>query len=175
MFLHHLDATPASLLRLDDGRQVRLRQVGPGDREGLRELYSGLSADSRRRRFLGAAPGLTPKQLRYLTDLDHVEHEAVAAIDPRTGTLIAEGRYAPWPGRDRTADVAIVVADTLQGLHLGSALAADIVERARRNGVRLLTASTLAENAAARAILSRLGFRTVGRGRGVLDLELALA
>ena len=108
-------------------------------------------------------------------DVDGVTHGAFAAIDPRTGAIVGEARYAPWPGRESVADLAVTVADELQRRRIGTALAAATVEAARAHGVRTLTASTLWENVPARALLRRLGFRPTGSEDGVVELELDLA
>jgi RimJ/RimL family protein N-acetyltransferase len=164
-----------SLLPLDDRRTLAIRPVRHDDGPRLGSLYASLSDESRRRRFLGTPPRLSERELRYLTEIDHRTHVALAAVDPRTGELLAEGRYAPWTDRERTADLALTVADALQGRRVGTTLARALVERARDNDVALLTGSTMGENAAARAIMRRLGFQAVGRSRGVVDYELRLA
>ena len=65
-----------------------------------------------------------------MTEIDHVDHEAIVAID--------DGRLDRRRGAVRDvhdppgiADFAIVVADGLQHMGLGTALAVRIVERAR--------------------------------------------
>ena len=70
--------------------------------------------------------------------------------------------------------VAVEVADELQGMGIGTALARRVVRRARANGFALLTATALWENRPARALLRRLGFHARGSTGGVIDLELEL-
>jgi RimJ/RimL family protein N-acetyltransferase len=118
---------------------------------------------------------LTGAALRDLTDLDHVTRAAIAAVDVATGAIVAEGRYATWSDCPHKADLALVVADDLQGRRIGTTLGLAMVRHARRSGVAALTASTLSDNLRARSILRRLGFRSVDRSHGVIDLELALA
>ena len=75
---------PDGFLRapLKDGGELIIRPVEPEDKALLAQAYSGLSPDSRRRRFLAAPNRLTDEDLRYLTELDHLRHEALAGIDP---------------------------------------------------------------------------------------------
>jgi acetyltransferase len=153
---------------------VHLRPLAARDGAAFARFVEGLSAESRNRRFLGPKPRLTAKEVAYLTDVDGVRHGAFAAIDPRTGAIVGEARYAPWPGRESVADIAVTVADELQGRRIGTSLAGATVEAARVHGVRTLTASTLWENVPARALLRRLGFRPIGSGDGVVELELEL-
>ena len=161
-------------LVLADGRRLRVRPIGPEDRERLAGLFARLSDESRYRRFLGPKRTLTAGELTRLTDIDHVTHEALAAIDPHDCSIVGVARYARWEGHDGVADISVAVADDLHGRGIGGALVGRIVQRARANGVRRLTASTLWENAPARALLKRLAFGVRQSGH-VLDLELDLA
>ena len=165
---------PADTLVLADGTRVRLRPLGSADRDGLAALFARLSPESRYRRFLSPKPSLTARELVYLTDIDRFHHEAVAAVDPRDGSIIGVGRYVRFADRPNVADVGFEVADELQGIGIGTALATHIVEHARANGVTLLTASTLWDNRPARAILRGLGFRACASEGSVIELELAL-
>jgi RimJ/RimL family protein N-acetyltransferase len=159
---------------IPDGTPLHIRPLGRDDRAALQAFFARLSPESRRRRFLTPKPEVLPRELTYLTDIDHVRHEALAAIDAR-GAIVAEGRYAAWSGREDTAEFAIAVLDELQGRRIGTTVAAAAVARARTNGFARLTASTLWENSPARALLRGLGFHAVGSEGGVLELELTLA
>jgi GNAT superfamily N-acetyltransferase len=83
-----------------------------------------------------------------------------------------------WPdmasGPDATASRSSPprVVDDWQGRGIGRALTARIIERARANGMIRLTASALADNRPALALLRELGFRTSGHAHGVAELEL---
>jgi RimJ/RimL family protein N-acetyltransferase len=168
-------ASDSLALVLADGTHLRFRPIGPDDRDGLAALFARLTPESRRRRFLSPKPELTPRELRYLTDIDHVNHEAIAAIDECDGSIVGVGRYAQFAHRAGVADVAVAVADELQGMGIGTALARRTVQRARENGFTLLTATTLWENRPARALLRRLGFCARTSHRGEIELELKLA
>jgi RimJ/RimL family protein N-acetyltransferase len=160
-------------LVLADGTVLRIRAVGRDDRDGLAALFARLTPESRRRRFLGPKPRLTTRELVYLTDIDHVTHDALAAVDARDGSIVGVGRYAGWDGADGPAEVAVAVADDMQRRGIGAALAARIVQRARSNGVACLEATTQWDNWPARALLRRLAFRLRTSGQ-VLELDLAL-
>ena len=127
------------------------------------------------RRFLSPKPQLSGRELTYLTDVDHVTHEALAAFDSR-GQIVAVARYAAWrPDSLDAAEIAVTVLDSLQRRGIGSALAGLIVERAEANGFARLTASTFWENVAARSLGARLGFRFTGSANGIVDYQLQLA
>ena len=151
-----------------------LRPMCISDREGLRTLFARLSPESRRRRFLTGKPELSARELTYLTDVDHVRHEALSAIDPADGSIVGVARYATWPGRAGAADVAIEVADDLHRNGVGLMLAEALIRRARENGIIVLTATTLWENHAARSLARRVGFRARASAGNELELELQL-
>lgn len=117
---------------------------------------------------------LTPRELVYLTDLDHVTHEAIAAVDQRDGSIVGVARYAQFADRVDVADVAFTVVDELQGMGIGTVLARCLVDRAHANGFTLLTATTLWENRPARALLRGLRFRARASHSGEIELELEL-
>jgi GNAT superfamily N-acetyltransferase len=137
-------------------------------------LFARLSFESRRRRFLSAKPVLTPRELAYLTDIDHVGHEAIAAVDQGDGSIVGVARYVRVADRVGVADMAIEVVDELQNMGIGTGLARRVVERARVNGFALLTATTLWENRPARALLRRLRFHARASHGSEIDLELKL-
>jgi acetyltransferase len=117
---------------------------------------------------------LTTRELAFLTDIDHVAHEAIAAVDQRDGSIVGVARYVRVPDRLRTADVAVEVADEIQNMGVGTELVARLVDCARVNGFTLLTATTLWENRPARALMRRLGFRARASHGGEIELELEL-
>jgi RimJ/RimL family protein N-acetyltransferase len=152
-----------------------VRPLEGGDRDALAVAFARLSPESRLRRFLGPKPALSPRELTLLTDIDHVTHEALAAIDETDGRIVAVARYNAWEGREGVADLAVTVIDEWQGRRIGTRLAVEVVQRARVNGFGLVTGTTFWDNRPARKILRRLGFHAVGGEAGLLDLELRLA
>ena len=137
-------------------------------------LFARLSPESRRRRFPIGKPKLSERELTYLTDVDHVRHEALAAIDRNDGSIVGVARYVRWPERAGAADTAIEIADELQRNGIGLMLAEALIRRACENGINVLTATTLCENSAARVLAHRVGFRARSSAGSEIDLELQL-
>jgi GNAT superfamily N-acetyltransferase len=164
----------ADVLALANGTRVCLRPVGAHDRDGLARLFARLGPESRYRRFLFPKRELTPGELASLTEVDHVNDEAIAAVDQLDGSIVGVGQYAHNRDPVGSASVAVAVEDGLQSMGLGTALARYTVQRARTNGFTLLTAATLWQNRPARALLRRLGFRAYSSEGGVIELELPL-
>jgi RimJ/RimL family protein N-acetyltransferase len=152
---------------------VHVRPIDSRDRDAFSAWFGRLSDESRRKRFLGPKPKLSARELTYLTEVDHVSHTALVAVD-RAGALIGEARYATDQPGERTADFAVTVADEWQGRGVGTRLAARLIEAARANGMTRLTAMTLWENGAAIALLHRLGFLRTGYDGDAIEYELAL-
>ncbi len=169
------DALTGDVLALADGTRFALRTVGAADGDRLAALFARLSPQSRQRRFMSPKRELTSRELTFLTDIDHAQHEAVAAIDPRDGSIVGVARYVRHSNRESAADLAVAVADELHNRGIGTVLVNRIVERARTNGFALLTATTSWENRSARALLRRLGFYARSSRGAEIELELMLA
>ena len=160
-------------LTLRDGAEVRVRPIEPGDRDALASAFERLSDESRYRRFLGPVERLGPSTLSYLTEVDHHDHEALAAFDPG-GDLVGVGRYVR-EGGGATAEAAVTVADEWQNRGLGTALTALLAERAVDEGIGTFTASMLAENRDMFELLASVGsVRVTGREGGTIEVEVAL-
>jgi GNAT superfamily N-acetyltransferase len=159
-------------MTLADGARLRVRPIVAADREPLADAFDRLSDRSRRQRFLAPKPRLSARELDYLTDVDHVTHEALVAIDETTGEIVAVGRYATGGAGGPAADMALVVVDAWQRRGIGHALAVRLVERARANGITRLTGTALADNLRVRTLLDRLGFRVRSVSAGVVEVEL---
>ena len=152
---------------------VTFRPIESGDKRALASFFANLSDESRRRRFLGPKPRLTDRDLAFLTEVDQRRHVAIVALDAE-GAIVGVGRYACWPGEPDRAELAFAVVDAWHGRGLGTALGERLVAHARGNGIATLTASTLALNAPAKALLQRLGFQPTGIASGVAEYVLPL-
>jgi acetyltransferase len=156
------------------GIPLEIRPLAAADRDRLADAFAGLSERTRYERFLGPKPRLSEAELRFLCDVDHRRHEALAAIDPSDGRIVGVARYVTWPDRPGTADVAFVVADAWQGQGIGTLLMCRLLAVAPRNGVRRLTATTFAANRPARALLRTFRFCARWTGADIVELDLAL-
>jgi RimJ/RimL family protein N-acetyltransferase len=160
---------------LRDGARLVVRPISPADRASLADAYTRLSDESRYRRFMGSKPGLTKRELTYFTEIDHVTHEALIAIDPFTGAVVAEARYAGSADDPWSCDVAVMVVDDWHGRGLGKALLQRLIGAAREAGIVRLSGTMLAMNEPARRLVRSLGFEPRGTSRGESLFELPLA
>lgn len=161
---------------LSDGTTVRIREIRPSDKDLLAAGHARLSEQSRLRRFLGPKPRLTDTDLRYLTEVDGVNHYAVVALLDGHG-IVGVSRWVRLVDDREAAEAAIVVGDLLQGKGLGKVLARDLADAARARGVRRITASILADNPPAMALMRLIGDRLSDGGydHGVHEVAVELA
>jgi GNAT superfamily N-acetyltransferase len=156
---------------LADGSTVLLRPIHPGDKEALAEGFQRLSEQTRYQRFLAPMARLTPRQVKYLTEIDQVNHFAwVAGRRDASGTDHGLGvaRYVRVPGGAAAAEFAVVVADDAQGLGLGTLLVESLMVVAADRGLASLEGLCFAENHIMLHVLGRLGARITTDSPGVL-------
>jgi RimJ/RimL family protein N-acetyltransferase len=158
-----------------DGERLSVRPLERSDRDGLAALFERLGPESRYRRFHGPKVALGQRELGYLSDVDHHRHEAFTVVDNRDGRLLGVSRYIVRADDPAVADLAVEVADDVQGLGIGTLLARLLVERAHAVGLDRLEATTLWSNTPARSLMRRLGFRAHASHKSVLELALPLA
>jgi GNAT superfamily N-acetyltransferase len=162
-------------LALRDGARVRLRQIHASDKDLLRRGFERLGGESRYRRFLTPTAQLTEAELRYLTEVDHHDHEAIVALDEESGEGIGVARYVRNRERPDVAEVAVTVVDDWQGRGLGTRLLEVASARAREEGVGSFTALVLATNQEMMSLLGRLGpLRVVDREAGTVEIEMPI-
>ena len=156
--------------------KVAFRYIRPDDKERLAEALGRLSPESQRMRFMTAKPRFTASELRYLTELDGMDHVAVLAVladDP--DAIIGVARFVRLRDLPDTAEVAIVVGDRFQGQGLGRELGRRIADEARDRSIRRFTATMLGDNVAAHRLFHSISDRLEGRTEGgtrVLTAEL---
>jgi RimJ/RimL family protein N-acetyltransferase len=169
---------PADIERvvLRDGSVVHVRPISAGDTAPLAAAIERLTPESRYRRFFSAVERLDAKTLAYFTDVDHVSHEALVALDPDHGEFVGVARYVSAAIGGDTAEVAMVVADGWHGRGLATILLAELTTRAREAGVLRFRASCLTMNRAAIEVLESLGPTTLDRSEGgFTDLTIELS
>ena len=151
-----------------------VRPVVPHDRARIVEIFDGLSAQSRYLRFLGPKPKLSDAEIRYFSNVDHHDHEAIVALVGDHGVGVA--RFVRMHADPCAADVAVEVVDAWQGRGLGAALLRCIARRARDERVLRLHATVLSSNRAVIATIDKLAapWRTTSRDGPVIGIDVAL-
>ena len=166
-----IEGTPAALR---DGSTVLIRQVRGTDAPMLADGFARLSTRSRQLRFLGPKKMLSGAELRYLTEVDHHDHEAIGALSPAEGRGVGIARYIRDADDPEAAEIAVTIADDWQGRGLGTELLVRLSDRARQAGIGRFTATVSADNVAMPRLLWKMGAELTGRSRGTVDYEVAL-
>jgi acetyltransferase len=152
-----ITASPALVeVQLPDGAPLLLRPVRSGDRKLIAAAYDQLSDTTRYRRFLSHAAHLSARDLAYFTRVDHHCHEAMLAIDPRTGRLVGVVRYVRIPGT-RDAELSALVVDDWQRRGVARLLLRGLTARARAEGIERYLAIVDESNLPVIGVLERAG------------------
>ena len=139
-------------LRLGRGRGLVVRPLPNGDVETVAAVFDRLGERSRRARFNGPKPRLSPPELDHLATVDATRHVLVGYLDGdehpvALARLVREGS---------SAEIAFEVADEHHRLGIGSALTAELLADARAAGITEVTALVASDNAAAVGVLRRV-------------------
>jgi GNAT superfamily N-acetyltransferase len=120
-------------------------------------------------------PELNETMVRYLTDIDHHDHEAMIALDEQGKEGIDVARYVRHADRPEAAEVAVTVIDHWQGRGLGTLLLEVIGARARQEGIVTFAAPMLADNDEMLDLLEQLGpVRTLDHEAGTVEVKVRI-
>jgi GNAT superfamily N-acetyltransferase len=162
-------------ITLRDGARIRIRQGRHSDRDLLLRGFERLSPESRYRRFLVPTEELSEEAVRYLTEIDHHDHEAMIALDDATGEGIGVARYVRDPDCPDRAEIAVTVIDDWQARGVGTLLMEVLSVRAREEQITTFTALMLADNDEMIDILRRIApVRIVDREAGTVEVEMPI-
>ena len=151
------------------GTELEIRAIEPGGKAALAAAVDQSSDEAVYRRFLNPHGRLTAAELRYLTEVDHRDHEALLAVDPGGGKSVGVARYVRDRGRRDSAEIAVAVLESWQGRGVGKALLHRLADRARDEDITQLTALMLSDNRAMRRLLADLGTpRRLSSGAGAV-------
>lgn len=168
-------ATAGAPVLLRDGSRIRVRPGRPSDRDRLLRGFARLSPESRYRRFLAATPQLSDETVRYLTEIDHHDHEAIAAFDEETGEGVGVARYVRREDRPEVAEVAVTVIDDWQGKGVATLLLEVLAGRARAEGVTRFSAIVLSSNQEIMDVIESLApAQVVSREGGTTEIEVPI-
>lgn len=159
---------------LRDGTGVLLRSIRPEDADRLARGVKQLSPASRYLRFHAQVDELSAEQLRYLTEVDHHNHEAIVALDldRRDRPGIGVARYIRETYEPSVAEAAITVADEYHGQGAGTILLGALATRARDAGVDVFRSYVLDGNHAMLEVFDHLGAERERETDGLWRVDL---
>ncbi len=133
---------------------VTVRLVHDDDEDRLCRLFYRLSPESVYRRFFTLYTHPPKGALHTLSHVDHDQRDAVVAVVAVVDDeIVGVGRYAALAESPGEAEVAILVEDACQGQGLGRRLLDGATSLAQLHGMTTLSATVLAENVPAIAML----------------------
>jgi GNAT superfamily N-acetyltransferase len=132
-------------VRLRDRSELVVRPIRPEDKGAIVTGFERMSPESRYRRFFSPLQRLTERDLAYLTEVDHHDHEALIAFAADTREPVGVARFIRG-SVPAEAEVAVTVVDDWQGKGAATALLECLVERAREEGIERFVALVLSEN-----------------------------
>lgn len=154
-------------VEVEGGGIVRLRPIGPGDKDALQDGMHHLSPQSRYFRFFSPVQELSAAQLRYFTELDYHDHFAFGAfVDEPEPAGVGVARYIRLRDEPTVAEFAVAVVDDWQGRGLGPLLLGAVCVAARHNGFEQLRGAVMRTNAAMVRMLEGFGAVFAEEGMG---------
>ncbi|MBZ5516134.1 MAG: bifunctional acetate--CoA ligase family protein/GNAT family N-acetyltransferase [Acidobacteriia bacterium] len=150
---------------MKDGTEITIRPIRPEDEPLVVEFHHKLSEQSVYMRYFHMIALSQRIEHERLTRICYVDYDREIALvadykNPASGEheVLAVARLA----RDRASDeaqFAVLVADPVQGKGLGSELLKRILEIARQEKIRTVTAEIMLDNYGMQKLCERLGFR----------------
>lgn len=133
---------------------VVIRPLRLQDAQAFRAFVERLSPESRYGRFQYVVKEVSPALLRLLVEADPRTH--VALVATHDGTVVGEARYVR---EGDGAEFALAVADDWRRRGVGKRLFNELLDYARRDGLRRLDGEVLAWNQAMLGFVEQHGFR----------------
>lgn len=159
-------------LTLRNGQAATLRPIRPEDETRIVDFHNDLSERTvylRYLQFLKFEERIMHERLARVCFNDYARE--LALVVEQDDKILGVGRLQRNPLRMEEAEVAFLVRDSAQGQGIGKALVENIIEAAKAEGLKKLTAELLADNKPMRTLLEKNCFRT----RLALDGQTLLA
>ena len=158
------------LTRLADGAPIYIRTIRPDDKYLLADGLTRLSFESRYKRFLAPKNRFTLDELRYLTEIDGIDHVAYVALrGDAPKELVAVGRLVRSKSYPQAAEIAVTVCDEWQRRGIGKLLGDHLAMAARDRGIRYLTGTMAADNRGAHRLFQHVSTQLTERHDGPVD------
>ncbi|MDH3201036.1 MAG: GNAT family N-acetyltransferase [Myxococcales bacterium] len=158
-------------VELSDGQRVEIRPIRPSDKQMLLDGFEQLSPESRYARFMTPKKSLTDWELRYLTEVDGIDHFAIGAVRRHLVSRdegVGSGRFVRLADQPDTAEPAVTILDGFQGKGLGTLMLQRLIEAAWERDIRWFRSVLLSGNVAMKRLAESLSpevkFRASGDG-----------
>lgn len=136
---------------------VTIRSIHPEDAFHIQKLIRNLSDESRYNRFMAHIKELSPSALAAISNFNPTYEGAFGAFNS-SGELLGISHFSSVNHDPNTCEFAICIADHMQGKGLAKPLMDTILERAKQQGYRQMTADILQSNTAMVKFMQKTGF-----------------
>ena len=162
----HREAT----IVLRDGSTLSVRPIRPDDEDELSRFFANLSLESRVFRFFAAVAN-AGASIKRMIDVNYSTRYGLVAISGSPPQIVGHAMYVLMePGK---AELALAVADALQGQGLGTILLGQLAQAASEAGIDILEAVVRPENHRMLDVLRESGFPVRSRSEpGEIHAEL---
>lgn len=146
-------------VRTQDGRELVLRAIEPGDVAAMQRCFTRLSPEDIRRRFLHAMSELPAPMAQRLCRIDPALETAYVLMDEsiKPAEMRGVGRIFVDEAAD-SAEFSVLVEQDWSRLGLGALLMQRLVDDSRRRGLAELWGYVLQENRPMLQLCKELGF-----------------
>ncbi len=165
---------------MQNGESVIIRPIRPEDEPLMVEFHKTLSNDSVHFRYLGLMAldeRIKHERLTRLCFIDYDHDMALVAdrSDPTTGDhkILGVSRLIGIHGSD-DAEFAVVVSDNVHGQGLGIEMMRQLIDVARKEGLKHLVGKVLPDNVSMLHLLEKLEFTIVKKTGEPYDVYLEL-
>jgi acetyltransferase len=134
-----------------------IRPVRPEDAQAHMAFFSRLSPEDIRYRFFSAMRELTPELTARLTQVDYDREMAFIAVRETTPDTVGVARLVCEPGGE-SGEFAIIVQADMKGRGLASHMMDRLIDWARHQGLKRMTAQILADNHPMLSFIRHHGF-----------------
>ncbi len=166
------------VISLPDGQTLLLRPIRPEDEPMFQELFSRLTKDEIRLRFLHAVQFLSHEMAAFLTQIDYDREMALILCEPsaqKDPVMYGMVRLSADPDNAH-AEFDILIRNDMTGMGLGPLLMRRIIDYARNRGIGEIFGEVLAENRSMLRLCEAFGFkkRRDPEDPGVMIVSLTL-
>ncbi|MFC3874662.1 bifunctional acetate--CoA ligase family protein/GNAT family N-acetyltransferase [Neisseria musculi] len=149
-------AKPAHTFTLKNGQTVRIRPLLPEDAEAKQNFVRSLPEEQRYTRYMMHLAELSPAMLARACNLDYTCESAVVA-ETESGIWLGVARFSSTDTAGR-CEFGITTTPAVQGQGLAAHLMAQIIQTAKQQGYREMSAEILQNNTAMLKLAGKLGF-----------------
>ncbi len=166
------------MIKLPEGELFQLRYVRPDDKERLEEMFSHASPEDVRFRLLGSVRDFAGFMAERFTHLDPQKDAAIVATAlPELGQeeifgIVHIGQETPGA---ETAEYDVMVRSDFKQHGLGYRLMTEILQCARRRGLKSVTGVISADNFKMLQMVGELGFVSKRTEDNTIEVTLDFA